>query len=781
MRSALFKSIAIVVTIATWPVPSPGGEPDKNKLVVCALPAGMPRTGRAQDQSPKGLDLAVAQLVSRQLERELEVHWCASAACSWNCLPERRCDVVLGLPHGSGPAKEVAWSVPYAGSQFGLVVSKATATVRSLSDLRGQRVGIVAGTIAPSEKDHVVVRFKTREEVLDRFQSERLDAAFVDFDFAGWYLHTHPRLELRPVPEYVPREHWNMAMAVRAEDSELLVAINRSLSQIAESGQIEQIYRDHGVAFRPPFTRTARRTIASGTWKRIQERQEIVVAMDPANLPYSGAKEDKPGFDVGLARALAEQLGVKLTIDWIDVQRETAIGELLDRACDLAFGAAIDPGAVDDEEELTGKVIYSRPYYGTGYLLVRRKNGPQVQSLTDLQGEKSKRLGTEAGSVADYRLRQRGYRRRLFRNQLSVLKSLNDGHIDGAYLWANVGWTLHTTPEVKVELVPGFVPQDHWNIAIAMRRGDQALKQHVDAAVQELVDNRVVARALAKYHVPYFPPFENQAPKAKPPILRPATDRGLEPQTYRRQRSKKSYAGMERVRSAGELVVGLDQNNLPFSTAHPEPAGLDYDIAKLLADRLGVSLRVYWAYSSHDSYPSKLATKKFCDVILGVMSDDRFSKRVIYSKPYYMASYRLVVRADDEVASDIEPLGDEPLAVEPGVAVRDIDHRNIKTYRNLETVLKAVASGEVKSGYVISSRGPWLAATRWPGLLKFVSATNSDDQFPICAAVRKTDGTLKEAIDAAFHKLAESGRLAEVFTRWNVHTDSLYQEEETSK
>ena len=90
------------------------------------------------------------------------------------------------------------------------------------------------------------------------------------------------------------------------------------------------------------------------------------------------------------------------------------------------------------------------------------------------------------------------------------------------------------------------------------------------------------------------------------------------------QTSKHAYSGLARVRSAGELVVGLDQNNLPFSTAHPEPAGLDHEIAGLLAEELGVRLRVYWAYSSHDSYPSKLAAKGLCDVILGVMPDDRF-------------------------------------------------------------------------------------------------------------------------------------------------------------
>src|SRR5437899_7251154 len=124
----------------------------------------------------------------------------------------------------------------------------------------------------------------------------------------------------------------------------------------------------------------------------------------------------------------------------------------------------------------------------------------------------------------------------------------------------------------------------------------------------------------------------------------------------RRQRSRQRYTGLERIRSAGVLVVGLDHNALPFSAAHPKPAGLDYDVARLLAEKLGVSLNVYWAYSSHDSYPSKLATKELCDVMLGVMPDDRFGKRVAFSKPYYFLDYRYVVPVDGAIPKENQPL-----------------------------------------------------------------------------------------------------------------------------
>ena len=103
--------------------------------------------------------------------------------------------------------------------------------------------------------------------------------------------------------------------------------------------------------------------------------------------------------------------------------------------------------------------------------------GLHVHSLSELKGAKSQRLGAEAGSVADYSLRQRGYLRRLYRNQLATLNALNDGDIDFAYLWANVGWTLHNTPEWKLQLVQNYLLEDHWDIAIAMGHGDDELKQ----------------------------------------------------------------------------------------------------------------------------------------------------------------------------------------------------------------------------------------------------------------------------------------------------------------
>ena len=239
----------------------------------------MPRMGKTADGKPDGLDVAVAERLAAILNRSIEFHWCASAQCAWHCLPDGRCDVVLGQPYNSGPLREVAWSVPYAEARFGLVVPRASQAASSLGGFSGKRVGIVAGTSAISEKDHAVVRFKSREELFGGFRTTALDAAFLDVDFAAWYLRDHRQLGLRVLPDYVPRERWNMALAVRVTDAQLLVeiAFNRapgSACRVREScgGLYDRVPE---VPFHVrPFQGLPPAKLPADTCRRVRERGE---------------------------------------------------------------------------------------------------------------------------------------------------------------------------------------------------------------------------------------------------------------------------------------------------------------------------------------------------------------------------------------------------------------------------------------------------------------------------------------------------------------------------
>ena len=114
--------------------------------------------------------------------------------------------------------------------------------------------------------------------------------------------------------------------------------------------------------------------------------------------------------------------------------------------------------------------------------------------------------------------------------------------------------------------------------------------------------------------------------------------------------------------------------------------------------------------------------------------------------------------------------------------MRGLKGRAVQSFPSTEAILEAVATGREKAGYVISTRGAWLAHERWPGKLVFFRPpTNPWIAFPSAAAVRKTDGDLKDAIDRAWDELDRSGRLAQVFARWHIPYERVAAAETESR
>ena len=144
-----------------------------------------------------------------------------------------------------GPPRKVAWSVPYAGAQFGLVVPRESRGIRfpgRPSRQAGRDRGRHGGALG--EGPHGRSLQVARSSFWTGSRPRRWTPRF-------WMPTSPPgtctsilELGLRLVPEYVPRERWNMALAVRAKDAQLLVEINRALAQLAESGELRRIYDD---------------------------------------------------------------------------------------------------------------------------------------------------------------------------------------------------------------------------------------------------------------------------------------------------------------------------------------------------------------------------------------------------------------------------------------------------------------------------------------------------------------------------------------------------------
>ena len=145
-----------------------------------------------------------AKLVAKELATAIDSTWwrappargiaCPRNAATWSSASR----MVLRRAkksRGASPtvvADLVWWSIAIPREFVPNPISTASGSVSSLAAWRFP----VKGTPRSSSK--------SGEELLDKFVENKLDAAFIDDDFAVWYLHNHSTLPLVRVAEYVP-------------------------------------------------------------------------------------------------------------------------------------------------------------------------------------------------------------------------------------------------------------------------------------------------------------------------------------------------------------------------------------------------------------------------------------------------------------------------------------------------------------------------------------------------------------------------------------------------
>ena len=231
------------------------------------------------------------------------------------------------------------------------------------------------------------------------------------------------------------------------------------------------------------------------TLDRVHERGVITFGVDPNNLPFSSSTNQPPGFDIEIAQKLAEHLGVSFKPVWVLSQHPSFPSQLTKKKCDALMGVL--PAALAGEKGID----FTNPYYSTGFRMAVPRHFKQ--RFLDARG---KTVGIEAGVVAQ---KLQGHVPREFPNQLAILQAVDKEEVFAGYVGAvQAGWLLKNHAELKVRLADGFVPQDRWNVVIAVRKDDPELKSALNRLIQEMLHQHEFASIFDKYGIPFYPPFE---------------------------------------------------------------------------------------------------------------------------------------------------------------------------------------------------------------------------------------------------------------------------------
>ena len=95
----------------------------------------------------------------------------------------------------------------------------------------------------------------------------------------------------------------------------------------------------------------------AATLEAVRERGTFGICAHPDALPYSSQDRTTPGFQIEIAEAIAEQLGVRLNVDWIVFTRHARRTD-----CDATIGSIVK---ADDGGPRRGPRL-TKPYVASG-------------------------------------------------------------------------------------------------------------------------------------------------------------------------------------------------------------------------------------------------------------------------------------------------------------------------------------------------------------------------------------------------------------------------------
>jgi polar amino acid transport system substrate-binding protein len=207
--------------------------------------------------------------------------------------------------------------------------------------------------------------------------------------------------------------------------------------------------------------------------EEIRARGEISVCANPNALPFASDKAETPGFQIEIARALAQQLGLKLKVEWIIPRYRAAAVD-----CDMLMDAIVRP------ELQTPALKWSVPYQTSGVALAFAPGKPTVASYRELRA--GMRVGVMMSSVASLIVSKTPATMVPFGFEDDLVAAIASGEIDaGAITPATAGYHNMKNPGHAVTVVHAedSEPDLRWQVAIGLRRADEALLTAVNGAL----------------------------------------------------------------------------------------------------------------------------------------------------------------------------------------------------------------------------------------------------------------------------------------------------------
>jgi len=232
-------------------------------------------------------------------------------------------------------------------------------------------------------------------------------------------------------------------------------------------------------------------------------QQTLRWGADPSGgAPYVFTDPSAPdryiGYEKEMVDALAAAMGRKpefVPSDW-----ETLVSALQRGSFDVIVNG-LEPTA--DRER---QILFSKPYYIFQLQLTVRRDDDRIKSLADC---KNRVVGTLVNTAASRILDQQGVPMRGYPDPVSAYRDLELKRVDAVLMDVPAEvFYVRSNPRLK-QAGPPFTRGLY---VIGLRKGDEALKREVDAAIDKIIINGSLERILKSWNLWNDAQVEFQAP-----------------------------------------------------------------------------------------------------------------------------------------------------------------------------------------------------------------------------------------------------------------------------
>jgi polar amino acid transport system substrate-binding protein len=489
----------------------------------------------------------------------------------------------------------------------------------------------------------------------------------------------------------------------------------------------------------------------------IKSRETLIVGVK-SDVPAFGILDEKSGQIIGLepdlAQDLADRLGVELKlVALVSADRADA---LKDHRVDVVIATLNET-----PERHTTLTLVSPNYYESGVsLLARRSDG-----FKDWSELRNRRICSRRGSFYN-RLITVEYGADivpLYSAEIG-LEALRDGRCEGLLGDTAVFSVLLQDPNLaeRYEMTLPALYQTGWSVALHPDERGGRLESLISEAIHDWHRSDLLKRLEDKWNIPrshFVQKMSQQASllSSRPTVESKETERPVPEDVD----TSILVPDIARIVKRGELIIAMHSiDNPPFFYQSEEKlVGLEVEMAKSLAEKLGVKVRFDRQAQSFDSVVELVARKK-ADVGISKLSRTLSRARmVLFSNPYLRLRHALILNrlelakiAKEEPIQNIIRDFNGKIGVIANSSYVDFATRNfpdaeIQKYATWQDVVQAVHQGDVVGAYRDEFEIKRLLKKDPKASLTIRTATLTDLDDALCIAVGSEDSALLQFIN----------------------------------